>query len=238
MNMNNESMGVTLKQVGFWAAIIIGITAVVAGMIWLVSLQNKSLSNPNVVVTIPNIIEADDWVKGNRNAQVTLIEYADYQCPACATYAPVVTQLAAEFGANVAFVFRHFPLPQHGNAVPMVYAAEAAGRQGKFWEMTSMIYANQQAWQNAKNVEEIATEYAKTLGMDTAQFQKDFASKELRAKADEQISKNRDLDAIQYTPSFFLNGTRIAPKSYAEFQKMVADAVAASTTQNTRQSTN
>lgn len=234
MNMNNESMGVTLKQVGFWAAIIIGITAVVAGMIWLVSFQNKSLSNPNVVVTIPNIIEADDWVKGNRSGKVTLIEYGDYQCPACATYAPVVAQLAAEFGTNVAFVFRHFPLPQHSNAIPTIYAAEAAGRQGKFWEMTDMIYANQQAWQGVKsdNIQAITTEYAKALGMDATQFEKDFASKELRAKADEQISKNRDLDAIQYTPSFFLNGTRIAPKSYAEFQKMIADAVEATKTQN------
>jgi protein-disulfide isomerase len=228
MNMNNETMGVTLKQIGFWAAIIIGITAVVAGMIWLVSFQNKSAST--AIVTIPNVIESNDWVKGNRDAKVTLIEYGDYQCPACATYAPVVTQLATEFGADVAFVFRHFPLPQHSNAVPMTYAAEAAGRQGKFWEMTDVIYANQQAWQNADsdNVQAITTEYAKTLGLNTAQFEKDFTSSELRAKTDDQISKNQDLDAIQYTPSFFLNGTRVAPRSYPEFQKMIADAVAAS----------
>jgi protein-disulfide isomerase len=216
----------TTQRLLVWGGVLAALALVVLGLIKLGSGGSYTSTYNGGLPPVTS----DDWVTGSLIASTTLIEYGDYQCPACATYAPVVTQLATEFGADVAFVFRHFPLPQHSNAVPMTYAAEAAGRQGKFWEMTDVIYANQQAWQNADsdNVQAITTEYAKTLGLNTAQFEKDFTSSELRAKTDDQISKNQDLDAIQYTPSFFLNGTRVAPRSYPEFQKMIADAVAAS----------
>ena len=223
MNIQNETMGGTLKQVGFWAAIIIGITAVVAGMIWLVSIQNKPVSNENV--TIENAITADDWVKGNRAAKVTLIEYGDYQCPACAAYSSLVNRLADEFGDNLAVVFRHFPLPQHKNAVPMIYAAEAAGRQGKFWEMSDMIYANRSVWEFQSDTQETVTGYAKALGLNVTQFQKDLVSADLKKKADDQIEKNLNLDAIKFTPTFFLNGKRITPKSYEEFSALVTKAI-------------
>lgn len=219
MDTNNG----TMKQIGFWAVIIISIAAVVAGMIWLVSVQNKPAVQSDV--TIENIITADDWVKGSRNAKVTLIEYGDYQCPACASYSSFVNQLSTDFGADLAVVFRHFPLPQHKNAVPMIYAAEAAGRQGKFWEMSDLIYQNQNKWEFQSSVTNAVTEYAKTLGLNVDQFSKDMASADLKKKADEQILKNQNLDVISYTPTFFLNGKRISPKSYEEFKALITTAV-------------
>ena len=87
--MNNSE---TRKQIFFWAAIIIGIGLVVAGMIWLGSLRTGKSANDNV--TIENTIASDDWVMGNRDAKVILVEYSDFQCPACAYYSPLVNALS------------------------------------------------------------------------------------------------------------------------------------------------
>lgn len=88
-----------------------------------------------------------DQVKGKENASVTLIEYADFQCPACASYAPVVEQLEENYGDRVRFVFRHFPLISiHKNAYAASVATEAAGAQGKFWEMHDLLFERQSEW--------------------------------------------------------------------------------------------
>ncbi|MEK7390788.1 MAG: thioredoxin domain-containing protein [Patescibacteria group bacterium] len=216
---NNESY----KQIVFWAAIIIGIGLVVAGMIWLVSLQANKPTDGSV--TIENTIAPDDWVKGNRNAEVILIEYSDFQCPACAYYSPLVNTLSDEFGDRLAFVYRHFPLPKHQNSKPMVYAAEAAGMQEKFWEMHGLIFDGQTKWADEKDVKNIIVGYAESLGLNVEQFVKDLDSVELKKRMDETFQKN-DRIGITYTPTFFLNGKRISnPKSYAEFKDIIAKAI-------------
>jgi protein-disulfide isomerase len=97
--------------------------------------------------TIPNIVAQDDWVKGNKDSKVIVVEYSDFQCPACAAYFPMVEQVMDEYKDKVAFVYRHFPLTSiHPHAEPMARAAEAAGKQGKFWEMYELIFKNQNAW--------------------------------------------------------------------------------------------
>ncbi len=220
MNTNNELM----KQIGFWAAIVVGIGAVVAGMIWLVSIQAKAPQNVEELV-IENVIAPDDWVKGSRTAKVTLIEYGDFECPGCAQYASVVSALSAEFGDKIAVVYRHFPLPQHTNAIPMIYVAEAAGLQGKFWEMNDMIFANQAKWVGKSDVKSIVTEYAKTLGLDVTKFVSDFESTDLRKKVETIVEKNSKV-GITYTPTFFLNGKRIAnPRTYADFKAVIETAL-------------
>lgn len=96
---------------------------------------------------IPNVISPDDWVQGDRNSKVVLIEYSDFQCPACAAYFPIIKQLNEEFDGKIAFVYRHYPLVNiHPYAEPMARAAEAAGKQGKFWEMYDMIFSKQAEW--------------------------------------------------------------------------------------------
>lgn len=220
---NNE----TVKQILFWVAIIIGIGLVVAGMIYLVSLQQR---RPTTIptassVTIENKINTDDWVKGNRDSKVVLIEYSDFQCPACAYFYPVVNKLADEFGDRIAIVYRHFPLPNHLNAMPMVHVAEAAGRQGKFWEMLGLIFDGQKSWTGLRDVGNIARGYAETLGLDVDRYQKDLDSSELKQKNEAEVQKNRKL-GITYTPSFFLNGKLMPnPKSYEEFRNVITQAL-------------
>ena len=115
------------------------------GATWGMAQLASSGSKPALLTSA---VSDSDWVKGNRSAPVVLVEYSDFQCPACAASAPLVKQLTEEFGNKIAFVYRHFPLPQHKNAYPAAQAAEAAGKQGKFWEMADLIFANQTKWEN------------------------------------------------------------------------------------------
>lgn len=96
---------------------------------------------------IPNTINSDDWIQGNKDSKIVLIEYSDFQCPACASYFPITKKLTEEFSDKIVFVYRHYPLVNiHPYAEPMARAAEAAGKQGKFWEMYELIFANQATW--------------------------------------------------------------------------------------------
>lgn len=211
------------KQIVFWVGIIIGISLVVAGMIYLVSLQQTPSSNGDLV--IDNIITSEDWIKGSRDAKVTLIEYSDFQCPACAYFSPVLNQLSEEFGNDLALVYRHFPLPSHKNAKPMAMIAEAAGKQNKFWEMHEIIFTNQNKWSNSSDVTEIGLDYAKQIGLDVERFEKDLNSSELKKEINGIINANSKL-GISYTPSFFLNGKLIPnPRSYGDFKEVIAQAL-------------
>lgn len=211
------------KQIVFWVGIIIGISLVVAGMIYLVSLQQTPSSNGDLV--IDNIITSEDWIKGSRDAKVTLIEYSDFQCPACAYFSPVLNQLSEEFGNDLALVYRHFPLPSHKNAKPMAMIAEAAGKQNKFWEMHEIIFTNQNKWSNSSDVTEIGLDYAKQIGLDVERFEKDLNSSELKKEINRIINANSKL-GISYTPSFFLNGKLIPnPRSYGDFKEVIAQAL-------------
>ncbi len=98
-------------------------------------------------VKITDYINDADWVRGDKTSKVVVTEYSDFQCPACGAYYPMVEQINKELGDKIAFVYRHFPLVNiHQFAEPMARAAEAAGKQGKFWEMYSLIFTNQSKW--------------------------------------------------------------------------------------------
>ncbi|TSC76232.1 MAG: Protein-disulfide isomerase [Parcubacteria group bacterium Gr01-1014_31] len=171
-------------------------------------------------------LQPDDWVRGNPDAAVTLMEYADFQCPACAAYAPLVKQLGDEYGDRVKIVMRHFPLRQHGNAVPASQAAEAAGRQGKFWEMHDLLYERQDAWKDSRTPLELFGTYAAELQLDAAKFQADYADPAVRAKIDAHQQSGTALQ-ISGTPSFFVNGRAIDyPRSLEEFKQYLDAALA------------
>ena len=99
-------------------------------------------------------VREDDWIRGNRQAQTTLLEYGDYQCPSCATYNPLVKQIGEEFPDGLKIIYRHFPIPGHQNAIPSAKASEASGRQGKFWEMHDILYDRQKDWESDENAKE------------------------------------------------------------------------------------
>lgn len=171
-----------------------------------------------------------DWVKGKNEAPVTLVEYTDFQCPACGAYYPLVKQLSDEMGDQLRLVVRHYPLVQiHKNALSGARAAEAAGRQGKFWEMYDLLFEHQTEWSLADDpLKSILPAYAAQLGLDTEKFRQDMTDPTL----DDKINADRETGnglKINGTPSFFLNGKVIKnPTSFEEFKKLVEAAAKSS----------
>lgn len=151
--------------------------------------------------------------------------YSDFQCPACATYYPLVKRVVDGNIDKIRFVYRHFPLPQHQNAMPAAQASEAAGNQGKFWEMYDMIFSTHDEWENATNTKEVLSNYANSLGIDIKRYAIDVDSKEVKDKISLQL-KDGENAGINATPTFFINGKKINnPESYEEFTRLINESL-------------
>lgn len=139
---------------------------------------------------------------------VSIIEFADFQCPACAMANPSIKKILSEYKGKVSFAFRHFPLPQHRNAVIAARAAESAGEQGKFFEMAETLYINQERWAESREPREIFINLAHDLGLNEDKFLKDMES----GKYDKRIEEDK-YDGIRLginsTPTLFINNMRL-----------------------------
>lgn len=161
------------------------------------------------------------------NGEVSLVEYGDFQCPACASYYPLVDQLKEEFGEKLTFQFRHFPLVNiHPNAMAAHRAAEAAGNQDAFFEMHDLLYERQNAWSEVQNPAEIFDDYAKELGLDMQQYRDDVSSQTVLDAINADIKIGQEAGA-QSTPTFVLNGEKLdpAPQSYDEFAALIQEQI-------------
>ncbi len=149
-----------------------------------------------------------DHVFNNTKSEVVLIEYGDFQCPGCGAAYPNLNTLLETYGDKISFVFRNFPLTSiHPNARAAAAAAEAAGLQGKYWEMHDYLYENQSDWSNldAKERTGAFKQYAQGLGLDATKFEKDIASSNVNQKIsfDQSLGTNAKVNS---TPTFILNG--------------------------------
>lgn len=171
-------------------------------------------------------ISPTDNVKGNASSTVTVIEYSDFQCPACRSYYPILRQLMVEFGDEVAFVFRHFPLTTiHANAEFAARASEAAGKQGKFWEMHDLLFEKQDEWARVADVQTLFVSYANLLGISEEQFKSDWVSNEVKDLVRSQRVHSIKI-GLQGTPSFFVNGVQIQnPSSIEQFRSIIQTAL-------------
>lgn len=218
-----------------WIAVLIGIIGVIFAVTKIASQSaKKELSSKNVAISLT--ASDDEWSKWNTQSKIVLTEYADFQCPACGAYYPIVKKLEEDFGNDIKFVFRHFPLKQiHKNANIAAVSAESAGRQNKFWEMHDLIFENQDVWssQGSTEVRETFVGYAEKIDINIEQFKKDIRSKEIQRIVDESYAsalKSR----INSTPTFFLNGEKIlTPRSYEDFRDLLKQSVEISTDENT-----
>ena len=175
----------------------------------------------DVVEQLPEVSD-DDWVKGNPDAPVTIIEYADFQCPACSSYSSYLIAYQNLYPDTFRIVFRHMPLPSiHGLAYISSMAAEAAGVQGMFWEMYELLFSQQSAWSSLTSEEEFVDwvlEQAEALGLDLAQFEADMSDPDARAALEAQTEEQLDL-GVQYTPFIIINGT-IMSSFYTVYQSI------------------
>jgi protein-disulfide isomerase len=153
---------------------------------------------------------------GSQNAPVTLEEFGDFECPPCGLLHPILKNLETEFGpAKLRIIFREFPLvPTHVHALAAARAAEAAGLQGKFWEMHDMIYEHQKDWHEAFDVRPIFEGYAKTIGLDVEQFRRDIGSEIVERRIFLDGKRAHSL-GVNGTPTVFLNGREVPFESLA-----------------------
>lgn len=149
-------------------------------------------------------------VKGEQNAAVTIEEFGDFECPPCAALYPELKKIHGEFGPNVRIIFRHFPLPQiHKRAVAAARAAEAAGRQNRFWEMHDMLYQNQSVWKNDADVSVRFADYARVLGLNVEQFKTDMNAPAVMERVMADQARGGSL-GVSGTPTLFLNGRELS----------------------------
>ncbi len=147
--------------------------------------------------------------RGEASAAVTIEEFGDFQCPPCGSFHPELKKIEADYGSRLRVVFRHLPLPQiHTNAIAAAQAAEAAGRQGRFWQMHDMLYENQSAWEKATDVPSVFLSYARSLGLDVQRFAGDLNSSDVSNRIRADMMRAESL-GVTGTPTLFLNGREL-----------------------------
>jgi protein-disulfide isomerase len=192
--------------------IVVGVALVTFGSgTMLYRAKRPQVKNMPESQSVPAKSDALAHVRGNPQAPVTLEEFADFQCPPCGQFAPFAEELLREYDSRLRVVFRNFPLPAHEHAREAAFAAEAAGFQGKFWEMHDTLYREQSAWSKAPNARELFESYASTLGLDMDQFKKDMDSDKARERVDSDHALGDSL-GIKVTPTLFINKRPMEPQ--------------------------
>jgi protein-disulfide isomerase len=152
--------------------------------------------------------DASSHVRGPHNAPVTLEIYGDFQCPSCALVSQGIDELQKQYEGKMRVLFHEFPLKMHRHAMEAALAAEAAGIQGKFWEMHDALYRNQPVWAEATTVNFLFESYAQQIGLDVARFRVDSRAPDVRARvnADAAAAESR---GVKVTPTIFINGAEL-----------------------------
>jgi protein-disulfide isomerase len=188
-------------------------------------------ANTNPTPAAPGKLEAateDDHVRGDLSkAKVVLIEYSDFQCPYCAKHHPTMEQIVEEYGDDVAWVYRHFPLSFHANAEPSAIASECAAAQGKFWEFGDAMFADiSKISGTLEAAETFMSATAKAIGLNVSEYEKCYSAGDTSA-VDADMASGKDA-GVSGTPATFINGTLVSGAvPYASMKKIIDDAIAA-----------
>jgi len=151
-------------------------------------------------------------IRGPASAPVTLEEFGDFQCPPCGKLSDPINQLEREYRPRLRVIFRHFPLPIHAHAREAALASEAAGLQGRFWEMHDLLYREQSVWSQAGDVGPLFNSYAGMLRLNVDRFKKDMESEQVKVRvASDQ--KHGGAVGVHTTPTVFLNDRALPPIS-------------------------
>ncbi len=173
----------------------------------------------------PDMISDADHVFGSEDAKVTITVYADFQCPACLTESDVIRRAWSRISDDARLIYRHFPLDTHRFSFQAARYAEAAGKQGRFWEMHDLLFGNQILWSTIDDATQFFDEYAQ-IGLNMEQLQSDLDSADIRGKinADQQSGIRA---GVRSTPAMFINGRLVPnPQSPARLVEIVREALA------------
>jgi protein-disulfide isomerase len=203
--------------------VLILIACIVAfgGIFWFSKHKNQSTTNNSAGNAQPT-----NHVRGGNSKKVVLIEYGDYQCPACGQYYPLLKEVEKKYGQDISFQFRNFPLSQiHQNAMAGARAAEAASNQNKFWEMHDALYDSQKQWESLSDPSSFFEQLAQQLNLDMTKYKQDFASAQVNAVINADINEATKIGANS-TPTFVINGKKVEenPRDLDGFGKLIEQA--------------
>jgi len=204
---NKEAKQAEARRKQKWSGMLMkGGLLLLIPLVLYVLLQGLFNSAPTLP---PDVVGESDHVRGNPDAGLTLTVYADFQCPACLTETEVISRAWPQISDKVKLVFRHYPLDIHRHAFLAARYAEAAGRQGKFWEMHDVLYGNQTVWSVTEDPTAMFDGYATELGLDREQLKADIDLAEVRNKilADQRGGTRA---GVRATPSMYFNGRPVA----------------------------
>ena len=188
---------------------------------------SDSSDTSNTTVDQSLLIKPDSYQSkksGPFSYKANLVEFADYECPACGAMYPVLKQLLNQYPGELNLIYRNFPIPGHLNEMPAALAAEAAGRQGKFWEMHDLIFESQQKWVDLQDPTSYFASIAQSLGLDMVKFGKDLADPTLKQRITDDAA-DADKLGVTGTPTMFLNGKKLDLKSYDDLKTQIDAAI-------------
>jgi protein-disulfide isomerase len=182
--------------------------------------QKNSINGPTLEkVSEDELIAGHTNTRGAREAKVVLVEFSDFQCPACKQIQPYVKQIADRFPNDIILAFRHFPLPQHPEARQAAIASQIAGQEGKFWEYAEKLFDNQDSLQKNNLIT-----YAAELGIDTVTFEQNLNDEIFKKQVEDDLSFGIRI-GINSTPTFFLNNKILEYSNIENFRKQIIEEV-------------
>jgi protein-disulfide isomerase len=216
------------RYLPFVIIVAVALLTVGAGGMLYRAKRHAPLAAGAAPTSVAKIDEKMAHVRGGPNAPVTIEEFGDFQCPSCSGVADLLHKLEQDYRPRLRIVFRHFPLKMHSHALEAAIAAEAAGSQGRFWEMHDLLYQYQMAWSEAANVQPLFENYAGNLGLDVERFKKDLTTREVNSR----VASDMELGVsggVKNTPTLFING-REMPVPFT--RETVREAIEAAITAN------
>lgn len=163
-------------------------------------------------------------MSGSPNALVTLEEFADFQCGSCAVAHPAINEIKSIYGSRIRFIFRNFPLSiaAHDKSYEAAVAAEAAGLQGKFWDMQNLLFTNQKAWTLSPKYKQTWKDYAQTIGLDVAKWETDMDGMKAKSRVEADVERGKAL-GINATPTLYINNLEVgfAEMNVPELKQMI-----------------
>lgn len=194
--MEDNSLKITI-------GVILGSVILIVGVVGFISMVEK----PDIV-DVQEIVRESGNVKGAQDSGIVVVEFSDFLCPACKVAAGEIQRFMDDYPDQVKFIFRHMPLPQHQNAKFAAFAAEAAGKQEKFWQVHDWLFENQDMWEEAQVTGEYFFEqFGEKFELEKDKFVQDYKSDEIRGLVTQDLD-----DAAQFginsTPTFFINGKK------------------------------
>lgn len=203
------------RYLPFLIIVVVAASAVAAGtIIYRAKVAELAAMSAAAPQANPNATAAPGahppHIRGSAKARVTLEEFGDFQCPPCETLAPVLTRIEHDYAEKVRVIFRHFPLAMHQHATRAAHAAEAAGLQGRFWEMYDTIYRKRTAWasKNPDEVQALFVEYAGAIGLDIERFKQDLDNDVVKSRVRADQARGASL-GVNSTPTVFINGEKL-----------------------------